>query len=104
MYLFPAGKGWHKVGALFIVSLMSAPGTFAQTASPKTANSSSPEPIPVVQSQKSGSSKTGLQGSVTKSSKVSVEESSEFTGGPNPSPTAASLIHQRNSDHNHRLS
>ncbi len=89
MYLFPAWKGWHKVGALFIVSLMSALGTFAQTASPKTANSSSPEPIPVVQSQKSGSSKTGVLGSATKSSKVYTEESSEFTGGPNLSPKAA---------------
>src|SRR5262245_37409535 len=86
MHLFLTWKGWHKVGALVVVFLMPAPGTFAQTSSPKTANSGDPEPIPVVQSQKSGVQKTGPQSSRTKSSRIVTGES---LSGPIPgAPTS----------------
>ena len=62
MYLFPAWRSRHKVGALLIVSLLSAPAAFAQTPSPKTANAGISEPIPVVQSQNSSTLRTEKHG------------------------------------------
>lgn len=82
MHLFPAWKGRHKVGALFIVSLLSAPGTLAQTISPKTANTGTSEPIPVVQSQKSGA-QTLTQSSTFKSSLVTSKSNNLTPPVPN---------------------
>ncbi len=83
-------KGRSRLGALLIVALMSAPttATFAQTASPKSGNPGSPEPIPTVQSQRSAS-----QISSSKTSKLTTDKSSSFIQpelDPNP-PAAASF-------------
>src|SRR5262245_32671420 len=68
MYLSPARRSRHVVGALLILFLFSVPSTFAQTASTKTPNTSIPESIPVVQSQKSDTQKTETQKPETQTS------------------------------------
>ncbi|HXQ73234.1 MAG TPA: hypothetical protein VN844_22230, partial [Pyrinomonadaceae bacterium] len=83
MHLFPRRTS-HTLGALLAGALMLAPSTYAQTPSPKTANSGV-EPTPRVQALKSPA-KSALQSTTT--SKLS----SGLKGGLDvPGPAAASF-------------
>ena len=81
MHLFPRRTS-NKLGALLVGALMFAPSTYAQTPSPKTANSGA-EPTPKVQAQKSPA-KSALQSPTTKMS-------SGLKGLDGPGPAAASF-------------
>src|ERR1700742_4756038 len=83
MRLFPVRRGQHKLG-VFLIALIAAPSTFAQTPSAKTANPTTPEAIPVVQAhQRTSSQKSQLQrGSVSTGGTIDLD-------GINPRPNGA---------------